>query len=108
MSGQSDEGVDMSETKVFQSSKCPHYIDCTCLDGYNDEDDIDDDDNDDDSGGNSTNESIHSGSEFEEFIAVKGIVESTMSNHLCHLKEENLMKKNGMKNGKTLVPVKTC
>ena len=104
MSGQSDEGVDMSETKVFQSSKCPHYIDCTCLDGYNDEDDNDDDD----SGGNSTNESIHSGSEFEEFIAVKGIVESTMSNHLCHLKEENLMKKNGMKNGKILVPVKTC
>ena len=64
MSGQSDEGVDMRETRVYQeasSSKCVHYNDCTCIHGFNDE------------GAHSNNGSINSGSEFEEeFTPVKG------------------------------------
>ena len=65
MSGQSDEGVDMRESRVCQeasssSSKCVHYNDCTCIDGFTDQ------------GAHSNNGSINSGSEFEEFAPVKG------------------------------------
>ena len=76
MSGQSDEGVDMRESRVYQtsSSKCVHYNDCTCIDGYNDE------------GAHSNHDSLNSGSEFEEFTPVKGNFFPALRNtHDCSL-----------------------
>ena len=66
-SAETDEGVDLNEnpkciypTDVL-TSKCPFYDDCFCI---SDSDVMDSD--------NTSSSSLNSGSEFEEFVSVKG------------------------------------
>ena len=66
LSGQTDEGVDLTEvskcpyTPADDQSKCQFYVDCIC----NSDLTLD--------SGTSTSGSLNSGSEFEEFAPVKG------------------------------------